>query len=1061
MDIMPDIAKNPYVGPRPFTRQDQKRFFGRDREASELLSLIVANRIVVLYAQSGAGKTSLLDAQVSPLLEAEGFEVWPFARVQGPLIADIDPAAINNIYSFYTLFSWAGQDANLAKLKNQSIRQYLAEQPRNKDEFDYEQPRVIIFDQFEELFTAFPARWQEREAFFNELNRALEDDPLLRIVISLREDYIAQLDPFAALMPRNLRTRFRLERMRGGSALEAIRDPILATERHFAPGVAEQLVEDLRAVRVESISGETTTVSGEFVEPVQLQVVCQNLWEDLPEDVTEITAVHLQTFGNVNHALSSFYERAVSRALPLAALPEEALRHWFEEALITPAGTRGTVYRGAAATAGLANTAVDILENMHIIRGEFRAGSRWYELTHDRLIEPIQQSNRQWQEKRQQARIKRIRRIGITSVALALFIGLCGYGLFFLSAPFDDDTPSNIEATQFGATVATAQAVADEERATATLLFATATAEATIASGLATSQSFANETATSEWIGVETSAAQTAVAQQGTETAVAQAIQDATATAAVVNPTSTAAADKATRTAAELDRLRLPVRPLQPGISIGNQNSSTAGTLSAFVVDQQGAFYLLGPDIALGTADAPVLQPSPIDGGKAEDAVAVTANLSRLPDLTTVDATFFINQARLEPGIAFQTTVPGIGPILGVHAPQLGAEVWVYGRTSGLVPRQISCLTRCSVTTNDKVVVNANFLLDEPLSSGDEGALVIDQEGYAVGIVALNSANAAVAASMTAMLQQFNVELVTVGQQVAQYNLGNPGVYRPVAFSPTNETVASTDFQTIHLIKPNQPNVRDELLPGHDVWVSSIAYSPDGSTLASADDNGEIRLWNLNMPQEALLLKADNDDTLWSVAFSPDGAWLASGGQGSLDRTVRLWNMASPQDESIIVDTIFDDIYVVTFSPDGKWLLIGDGRGNIRIWNMEDLQAEPVVLSEHEGTVFSLDFSSDGTTLASGDSNGKALLWDFTDLTKQPIELGEEGHSVAFSPDNAWLATGSLNGTIYLWDFNNLEADPKRLTGQTGLINALAFSANGRLLASSSTDGTVRLWLVH
>ena len=73
----------PYVGPRPYQRNDLAPFFGRNREADELVSLIISSWEVLFYAQSGTGKTSLLNARITPLLEEEGFEVLPLARVQG------------------------------------------------------------------------------------------------------------------------------------------------------------------------------------------------------------------------------------------------------------------------------------------------------------------------------------------------------------------------------------------------------------------------------------------------------------------------------------------------------------------------------------------------------------------------------------------------------------------------------------------------------------------------------------------------------------------------------------------------------------------------------------------------------------------------------------------------------------------------------------------------------------------------------------------------------------------------------------------------------------------
>src|ERR1051326_6089380 len=77
-------GKGPYIGPRPFGMglEYQKRFFGRDYETDEILSLILAHSIVLVYAQSGAGKTSIFNAQILPTLEERGFEILPTARVK-------------------------------------------------------------------------------------------------------------------------------------------------------------------------------------------------------------------------------------------------------------------------------------------------------------------------------------------------------------------------------------------------------------------------------------------------------------------------------------------------------------------------------------------------------------------------------------------------------------------------------------------------------------------------------------------------------------------------------------------------------------------------------------------------------------------------------------------------------------------------------------------------------------------------------------------------------------------------------------------------------------------
>ena len=87
------------------------------------------------------------------------------------------------------------------------------------------QPFVLIIDQFEEIITSHPDRWQERGTFFHQLNRALLNDPNLWVVLTLREDYIAELTPYANLLPDQLRARFRLERLKRDAALQAIVAP--------------------------------------------------------------------------------------------------------------------------------------------------------------------------------------------------------------------------------------------------------------------------------------------------------------------------------------------------------------------------------------------------------------------------------------------------------------------------------------------------------------------------------------------------------------------------------------------------------------------------------------------------------------------------------------------------------------------------------------------------------------------------------------------------------------------------------------------------------------------
>jgi hypothetical protein len=388
--------REPYIGPRPFKKDDGELFFGRDQEADELVSLITAHPVVLLYAQSGSGKSSLLNARVIPKLESddEGFEVLGPLRVQGQIPANFVVDKDSNIYILNALLSY-DQNADPSRLSRLTLSDYLQQRPPRVNKFNEPSPRVIIFDQFEEIFTAYTERWEQRMAFFEQVRNAIEGDRVpLRVVFAMREDYIAELDPYVSILPEKLRTRYRLEQLRKEPALLAVTKPLKGTGRSYGKDVAEQLVDNLR--RLPGTNADDPKL-GPYVEPVQLQVVCQSIWQALGPGETEITQNHLKDYGDVNRALSAFYERSVKTVCEKTGTPEADLRDWFGNTLITEEGRRTPVYRGAQKTEGLANAAVEMLDSMQLIKSELKgANDRWYELAHDRFIEPVRQSNERW-----------------------------------------------------------------------------------------------------------------------------------------------------------------------------------------------------------------------------------------------------------------------------------------------------------------------------------------------------------------------------------------------------------------------------------------------------------------------------------------------------------------------------------------------------------------------------------------------------------------------------------------------------------------------------------------
>ena len=363
-------------------------------ESTDVLSLVIAHRAVLLYGRSGSGKTSLLNAGLIPLLQGEGFGVLPVARIGAQLPESIDERSVRNIYALNALLRWTRRIEDRGKAAEWKIGEFLKQRRPREEGKRADMVRVLIFDQFEELFTTYSHRRRDREPFFRELVEALENDPLLRMVFVVREENVGKFETFARLLPDRLPARYRLGRLTADAALEAIVGPVSGTRRQFAPGVAENLVQDLMTARIAINDGRAhQDVPGEYVEPTQLQIVCRRLWNGVPCDANEITADHLRAFGNVTGASMGFYDKAVFEAAQQGSMNEALLRGWIEDTLITPAGTRGIALRDEATTDGIPNSAIDVLEKQHLIRIESLAGADWCELAHDRLIDPIIKSN--------------------------------------------------------------------------------------------------------------------------------------------------------------------------------------------------------------------------------------------------------------------------------------------------------------------------------------------------------------------------------------------------------------------------------------------------------------------------------------------------------------------------------------------------------------------------------------------------------------------------------------------------------------------------------------------
>jgi WD40 repeat protein len=320
-----------------------------------------------------------------------------------------------------------------------------------------------------------------------------------------------------------------------------------------------------------------------------------------------------------------------------------------------------------------------------------------------------------------------------------------------------------------------------------------------------------------------------------------------------------------------------------------------------------------------------------------------------------------------------------------------------------------------------------------------------------------------------------------------------------VQASPTSEDSITTSPTLVPEPTPGaitadtvEQIVLESTLEGHTGIVWSLAWSPDGTMLASGGDNQQVIVWDPATARQSLTLDGGlSTVSVYSVGFSPDGTMLASayangslvvsnaetgetlrvlGGHtlswsadgtriaaGGFNNTVLVWDA----DNEALLHTLVGHsgpVESVAVNADGTRVASGSEDGTLRVWD-GNTQEQLHILRRDMNEVNSVAFSPRGMTLASGTADGRAIVWDSeTGLLLRTMEAHTEPvESVAWSPDGRLLATGSHDGTAIIW--NALTGEQLRvLEGHTTGVYSVAWSPDGRTLASGATNGEVILW---
>jgi WD40 repeat protein len=1043
--------KNPYKGLEPYEVEDRHRFYGREAEKKKLFRLVTYNSVTVVFGKAGIGKTSLLNAGLFPQFTKgkEGFlPINLRLNYKEPALLEQARGMIQSKLKKNNALKKDETGDVEAFRKDETLWEYFHRLPHFEGTENKKITPVLVLDQFEEMFT-IGKNHEDLDAWINELFYLIEDEfpeklrnrilrgeeefpyieePLnLRIIISLRQDYLPQLNSLKSRIPSIDRVMFQLMPLNGQQAREVINMP---------GGIQEKKVNDeiLRSFYPDEVEeGKEVPDEKLEVEPSILSLICYQIVEE--------GKVKSFTQKDRERILTHFYD-SIMREFP------HQLEKFVEDKLLTEGGYR-TLFR--LTRDHPQKEYILQLVDRRILRKEYWGGKEYVEIIHD-VLAPIVKEKRSRRSKKTKNLI-----IFALSGLLLFFIILTTYAFYQKNRA--NEQYRNAQVNRLTA-MALMEFPKDNTRA---IRIVEAAYEMGLPNPTPRTYQVLSDIAYSS---VDNPFYINCLRHYGPVynavfspdgRRILTASDDGTAKmwdlegnllvdlkkhtgrvftavfSADGNRILTASWDKTAKLWDVEGNLLLDLE--HNGVVSSAVFSPDGSLIITACRDRSARVWNLEGKLLLelrhdGVVSSAVSSP---DGKKI-----LTASWDKSVKVWNLEGKLLVS---LEHDEAVYSAVysPDGSRILTVSE---GSTVKIFDQEGKLLKN----------LEHNRAVKSALFSSDGSrilTALGDGTTKIWDIEGHL-----LTSSKRHDDIAYSAVFSPDGSQILTASRDgtakvwelknsiVINLNKHTEGVKTAVFSSDGSQILIASDDRTAKILDL-KGNLQAELT--HAGAVSSAVFSPDGRQILTASADNTARLWNR---EGTPMLKLTHGGAVSSAVFSPDGSQILT---TSADSKAKIWDTKGKKLKDLTHD---GPVSSAVFSPDGSRILTASDDGTAKLW---DLKGNSLLTLQHHGPVSSAVFSPDGSQILTASWDNSAQLWDLKGNSLLTLRHDGAVSSVRFSPDGRRILTASRDGTAKLWDREgNLLAD---LNKHKGIVSSAVFSPKGSRILTASGDGTAKIWL--